>query len=327
MKSISCEVCGSNQHRFLFKGWDRVFGIPGFFTLVQCKDCGLIFVNPQPDEKVLMEYYPKAYYVTKPFHYRKYSWIRQMVMEEYFGYGRRLNSSKGLHLFRKMALLPFRVRYRSSIPFIEKGRLLDIGCHNGTALYKLKAMGWKAYGVEVDEGASAQARSKGLDVFTGDLFEANYPDQFFHVVRMSFVLEHLPNPRNTLLEIKRILKPQGRIYISIQNARSLHYWLFRNHWFSLDVPRHLFSFSPKTIRKLFSSLDMEIKTIRFDSGTRSFLASLQYWMNERYRRGAWVQRNQPIAGSHLLKRLFRPFCWVVDRLELGDLIHLEVVKP
>jgi len=326
MRTIVCEVCGSNQHQFLFEGWDRIFGLPGVFSIVQCKGCGLLFVNPQPDPEMLKAYYPKDYYGAHRVRFKPYSRLRKRVLEDYFGYGQHSNASRGLRLFRKMILLPFRLRYRNSIPFIGKGRLLDVGCGNGTELYKLKSMGWEVYGVEVDEEASSRARSKGLDVFTGELFEARYPDHFFHVVRISFVLEHLPNPKETLLEIKRILLPQGRIYISLQNAKSFHYWLFGKAWFSLDVPRHLFSFAPETIQRLLSSIDLEVKSIRFDSGTRTFLGSLQYWFNDRFQRGAPLQASQRFMKSHFLKHLFHPVCWVVDRLGLGDLIHLEVVK-
>jgi ubiquinone/menaquinone biosynthesis C-methylase UbiE len=178
----------------------------------------------------------------------------------------------------------------------------------------------------MDKEASAQARLKGLNVFTGNLFEANYPDHFFDVVRLSFVLEHLSNPRETLREIKRIILSQGRIYISIQNARSLHYWLFGKNWFSLDVPRHLFSFTPKTIQRLLFSLGLKVKTIRFDSGTRTFLGSLQYWMNDQFYQGAMAQSKQQIMKSHILRRFFRPLCWVIDRVRLGDLIYLEIIQ-
>ena len=326
MTYIACEVCGSHQHHFLFEGWDRVFGIPGKFKIVQCKECGLIFINPQPEPETLKEFYPKDYYISNPSHYREYSWLRRKVLETYWGYQGPSNSREDLHLFKKMILLPFRIRYRHAIPFVEGGRLLDIGCGNGTELYKLKGMGWEAYGVEMDIEASERARSKGLSVFTGDLFEANYPDHCFHVVRMSFVLEHLPNPKEVLLEIKRILMPKGRIYISVQNARSLNYWLFRKWWFSLDVPRHLFSFTPKTIQKLLSILDLKINTLWFDSAQRNFLVSLQYWINDRYGRGAVFQALRPVADSRFLKLLFRPFCWMVDRLGFGDLMYLEVIK-
>ena len=326
MKTISCEVCGSHQHRFLFEGWDRIFGIPGKFKIVQCKECGLIFINPQPEPETLKEFYPKDYYISNPSHYREYSWLRRKVLETYWGYQGPSNSREDLHLFKKMILLPFRIRYRHAIPFVEGGRLLDIGCGNGTELYKLKLMGWEVYGVEMDVEASERARSKGISVFTGDLFEANYPDHFFHAVRMSFVLEHLPNPKQTLIEIKRVLRPHGRIYISVQNARSLNYRLFREKWFSLDVPRHLFSFTPKTIGMLLSTLDLKIKTIRYSSGTRTFLVSLQYWLNDRFQRGKEDRRNPTILRNQFLKPLSRPFCWIVDRLRLGDLMHLEVIK-
>jgi SAM-dependent methyltransferase len=327
VKTIPCEVCGSNQHRFLFEGWDRLFGTPGKFKIVQCKECHLIFVNPQPDPEALKKYYPKDYYVPNFSHYREYSWLRRKVLETYWGYGSQSDSQRNMHLFKKMVLLPFRIRYRHCIPFVEGGRVLDIGCGNGTELYKLKLMGWEAYGVEIEPEASELARSKGLSVFTGDLHKAHYPDHFFHVVRMSFVLEHLPNPKEVLLEIKRILMPEGRIYISVQNARSLNYWVFHRWWFSLDVPRHLFSFTPKTIQKLLFTLDLKINALWFDSGQRNFLVSLQYWINDRYGRGSAFQAPRPIADSRFLKLLLRPVFWMVDRLRLGDLMYLEVIKP
>ena len=326
MKTIPCEVCGSSEHRFLFEGWDRVFGIHGRFNVVQCKVCGLIFINPQPDPEMLKAYYPDVYYTSNPSHYREYSWLRRKVLEAYFGYKPSPRLPQGLLLCKKVFLFPFRMRYGHAIPFVEGGKILDIGCGNGTELYKLKAMGWEAHGVEIDDQASERARAKGIRIYTGDLFGAAYPDHFFHVVRISFVLEHLPNPRETLQEMRRILLPGGRIYISVQNAGSLHYQLFGPRWFSLDVPRHLFSFTPKTIRRLLSSMDLELKSIWFDSGTRSFLASLQYIINDRYQRGAGYTASQAVVKSRFLRTLSYPICWAADRMGWGDLMHLEVVR-
>ena len=323
MKIILCEVCGSQQLQHLFKGRDRIFGIPGVFKVVKCQECGLLFINPQPEPQELGKYYPKDNHESQSIRFKEYSWLRRKILETYWGYP---GASTRQKLFQQWVLFPLRWRYRNSIHFVEKGRLLDIGCGNGTELYKLKKMGWETYGVEVNEKASERARSEGLSVFTGDLFKTNFPDHYFDVVRMSFVLEHLTNPRQTLVEIKRILRPQGRIYISIHNARSLNYWLFGKWWFSLDVPRHLFSFSIGTIKRLTSSLELKVKAVRFDSGTRTFLASLQYWVNDRHEKRVLNQGKQSIYGSHLLRYLFRPLCWFVDRIRLGDLIHLEIIK-
>jgi SAM-dependent methyltransferase len=326
MKIIPCEVCGSQHHEFLFEGRDRIFGIPGVFKIVKCPECGLLFINPQPDPQELEKYYPKDYHESQSVRFKEYSWLRRKVLEAYWGYPLCPGTSTGQKLFERLVFLPFRWRYRNSIHYVERGRLLDIGCGNGTELYKLKKMGWETYGVEVNQAASERARSEGLSVFTGDLFEANFPDDSFDVVRMSFVLEHLTNPRQTLAEIKRILRPQGRIYISIHHSRSLNYWLFGEKWFSLDIPRHLFSFSIVTIKRLTSSLGLKVKAIRFDSGTRTFLASLQYRINGRDSEKTLIQGKQSIYESRALRYLSRPFCWFVDRVRLGDLIHLEIMR-
>jgi len=317
---LICCVCGSERYRVLFEGKDRLLGTPGTFPVVRCEDCGLLFIHPQPDSETLKKYYPEEYHAPRPILFREYRRLRKRVMEAFYGYG------EPPSLMRSWSLLPFKGRYKNAVRFTKNGRLLDIGCGNGTELYKLKKMGWEVFGVETDEDAAARARGVGLDVRTGDLFQAHYPDQFFDVVRLSFVLEHLPNPKETLLEVKRILRPRGRVYISIQNARSLHYWLFGRCWFSLDVPRHLFSFSTETIQRFLNSLDLRIKKIQFDSGTRSFLGSLQYCLNEWYDERGRVSRNEPFLTSHFLRHVVQPICWLVDRLRLGDLIHVEIEK-
>ena len=161
MALIPCEVCGSKNHHFLFEGRDRVFGVPGRFNLVQCKDCGLIFINPQPDQKDLKAYYPKEYYASDPSHYREYSLLRRAVLEAYFGYDTSSRPSLCRRFSGKCVLFPFRVKYRHSIPFVKEGRILDIGCGNGTELYKLKGMGWKTHGVEIARVSSAHCRFLG----------------------------------------------------------------------------------------------------------------------------------------------------------------------
>jgi hypothetical protein len=161
MKTIPCEVCGSTQHQFLFEGRDRIFGTPGVFQVVKCRACEAIFINPQPERETLKAYYPKSYHKTHESRYLEYSWLRKKILEEYFGYGTPSETCKGLGLLEKAVFLPLKIRYRKSIPFVEKGRLLDIGCGNGTELFRLKAMGWETYGVEIDEEAVKSARSRG----------------------------------------------------------------------------------------------------------------------------------------------------------------------
>ena len=76
------------------------------------------------------------------------------------------------------------------------------------------------------------------------LKDAHFENSFFDVIRLSHVIEHLPNPKATFREIHRILKPDGIIYLTVPNTRSLVFWLFRENWYALDAPRHVISYSP-----------------------------------------------------------------------------------
>lgn len=73
----------------------------------------------------------------------------------------------------------------------------------------MKGLGWQAQGIEPSQEAAGRAREKGLDVFAGDLIEANLPDNFFDVVRLWHVLKHTRDPQQVLIEAKRILRPGG----------------------------------------------------------------------------------------------------------------------
>lgn len=64
-------------------------------------------------------------------------------------------------------------------------------------------MGWKVSGTELSERAHLHAPGLGLEVFLGDLHEAKFPDEFFDVVRMEEVIEHLPEPIGCLTDVWR----------------------------------------------------------------------------------------------------------------------------
>src|SRR5437870_11595841 len=79
---------------------------------------------------------------------------------------------------------------------------------------------------------------------------ASFPESFFDAIRLSHVLEHLTDPQGTLREISRILKPDGLVYVTVPNTRSLNFWLFGKEWYSLDTPRHVISYSLSALKFL-----------------------------------------------------------------------------
>lgn len=299
--------------------------IPGTFRVVQCQQCGLIFINPQPDAKEIARYYPDDYFHYHPFHVdaqRPNAWER-LVLTYHYGYPRD-GGIRWIDFLTRGFASVLKYHYYGLVPYIPDGKILDVGCGSGEMLFKLRALGWDTYGVEISQSASQYAREIGLKVYTGNVEEIEFPDHYFDVIRLHAVFEHLPDPLVTLLELKRILKPSGRILMVLQNINSFNYRLFRDKWFHLDVPRHLFSFSPKTLSLICSNVGLTIKKISTFSGTIGLLMSLQYVIDERGINGKLISGKRLIPRRRWLRRIVGPFMFLVDRLGYGDLMEVEI---
>jgi len=301
--------------------------IPGTFAVVQCPKCGLVFINPQPDAKEIGRYYPDNY-----FHYQRFdsdtqrsnAWER-LVLTYHYGYPQD-GGIRGVDFLMRGIASVLKYHYHGLVPYVPDGKLLDLGCGSGEMLYKLKALGWDTYGVEISRSASQYAQEMGLKVYTGRVEEVKFPDGFFDVIRLYAVFEHLPNPVETLLELRRILKSSGRILMVLQNIDSLNYRLFRDKWFHLDVPRHLFSFSPKTLSLICSKAGLTIEKITTFSGVIGLLMSLHYLIDERGIHGGFALGRKPIARKRWLRRIVGPLMFFVDRTGYGDLMEVEIGK-
>lgn len=104
-------------------------------------------------------------------------------------------------------------------PLVNGKKVLDVGCGLGIFLAVAKRHGWEAHGVESSEHSVEFARRQyGLDYHSSlDELGANS----FDVVRISHVLEHIPEPLGFLVALKRVLKPGGVLAIIVPNREPL----------------------------------------------------------------------------------------------------------
>lgn len=185
MEYVSCDLCGADDTKLLFKAKERDWGTGEFFNIVCCNKCGLVYLNPRPDKDEIKKYYPLE------------TWPR--AKEKIDFEAATINNQP----WRKI----MKLRTARLLKYIENGRILDVGCGDGFFLKYLEERGCEVYGVEPGEVASKYAREiLKLNVFTGNLKDTGYQDNQFDAVSMYAVFEHLPNPYETLMEIKRILK-------------------------------------------------------------------------------------------------------------------------
>jgi 2-polyprenyl-3-methyl-5-hydroxy-6-metoxy-1,4-benzoquinol methylase len=136
-----------------------------------------------------------------------------------------------------------------------KGRILDIGCATGYFLDAARERGWDVYGVDLSEYSSGIARSKLGDdrIFTGTVEEAGFEDDFFDVVVMTDVLEHVTDVRSFTTEVARILKTGGLTAITTPNPRSVSCRLMGTHWPHYKL-EHLLYFSPQALSLVLEPL-------------------------------------------------------------------------
>jgi len=132
-------------------------------------------------------------------------------------------------------------------------RLLDIGFGAGSYISAAANAGWNVSGVEVSKPAFAQARDAGRDVFFGQLYEGRYPENYFDVVLAVEVVEHLPQPRDFVLEVARVLRPGGLFWATTPHGRGLSYRLLGVKWSTVSPPEHLQLFSRKGMELLLTN--------------------------------------------------------------------------
>ncbi len=148
--------------------------------------------------------------------------------------------------------------------------LLDIGCGAGWfgAAVKTVAAGCETWGVEPVPAAGHEARQRNDKVIVGDLETAALPENYFDVVTMNDVLEHFTYSEPPLAIARRVLKPGGRLVISLPhvgyylNIRDL---VFRGDWKYQDYGildrTHLRFFTPKSARRLLDECGYQVSLV------------------------------------------------------------------
>lgn len=299
MDTIPCNVCGSDQTTILFILPDYLLGRPLVHsTLVQCQQCGLIFQSPRLSQEELNSSYPDEY---EPF--------------------ASVNQGKSSRFMQWIKFHGIQKRIQAVTRHASGGKLLDVGCAGGIFLHALqKYPSWELFGVEPNKKtAEFGRRSLGLNIFNGTLEQAAFPDDFFSVVTLWDVLEHLPDPGNTLSEIRRILKPSGLVALRLPNYGSIEAKIFKKFWVGLDAPRHLYVFNKRNIGELFQKKGFRVVELRTGIGSYpNFLLSIRFFLTDQKINPTIKRIILSILGYLPVRALLAPFFYFVDHTGYGS---------
>lgn len=231
----NCPFCNSPDYLDIYK--ER-----GFIGIVRCKNCELIYTNPVVKEP------QKNYWGDETKYYEEARLIFNGLAEHH----RDQNYLEDLGIIEDIK---------------PKGNFLDIGTNIGFFLRHTCGKKWNVFGVEPSPTLSDMARKYfGLNVKTAYLDEANFQDNFFDVVTMTDVFEHIVDPKNILLQIRRVLKEDGILFIKVPNGNYslLKLWLAKmarrlQDYDIFDSYEHLTYYTQKTLKKMLEDCGFKVK--------------------------------------------------------------------
>ncbi len=133
-----------------------------------------------------------------------------------------------------------------------KGRILDIGCGNGSFVIEARAKGFECYGIDISEIDFMDRES----IYHGALDSINFPTDYFQTVTLHDSLEHMVNPVRVLEECFRILDEGGTLIIDFPSFFSD---VGEHHWKSIE---HIWMFRQGDIVRLLEKIgfnDVDVK--------------------------------------------------------------------
>jgi SAM-dependent methyltransferase len=218
-----CPVCGLVGAREWLRAPDRFHGRREMYTLVRCPECSLVWLAQPPTPAEMGQHYTEAYH-------RLISASGQGSPERWVDRKATLNLTK------------------------QSGAILDLGCSSGAFLESLPREKWKLCGIEMDaENARTAEKRTGAQVFVGNILDAPFAAESFDAITCFDVLEHLYEPRQIMARVGQWLKPGGIFYVLVPNVDSAEARVFGSYWHGLEMPRHLFHYSPESLKFLAAS--------------------------------------------------------------------------
>lgn len=235
---VSCPVCDSRDYNVLYEPWIKeddpiklygaATGLQGTQRIVKCKACGMIYENPRFPKDVIL----RGYILTEQsLHDSQY---KNRVRSFY-------NAITGI---------------KDNLP--KKGAsVLDIGTAGGAFLEAATKYGFDAIGLEPSLYLTQEGNKRGLKIVQGTIDNNPFEEKSFDMICLWDVIEHLVEPKEDLLKIKKLLKPDGILLINYPDIGTPLAKLFgRRFWWVISV--HLHHFDRKTIFKICELTGLEV---------------------------------------------------------------------
>jgi len=245
-ENINCPLCKSNDFNIYEK-----YGEDKQYTFVKCNNCKMLYQNPR-------------FAYDKRFLEWAYTSYGDHIISRFLELGsfdKLIEDRSGYFKFKKELM----DKYAKSKSYT----LVDVGASCGEFIYFCNKHGADVTGVETSKVQSDFIKNNlKLKVIQGTLNEANIKQDSFDFVHCAHTIEHVSDPLQMILDLKKITKKGGYLLLEVPNAYSSHnyvahfmnkYNLKKNTWAKGHFPEHLVEFSKATFERMITEAGLEVK--------------------------------------------------------------------
>jgi len=279
------------------------------YNIWRCENCSLVFVWPQPTDKELSDSYS---YKTGYFEHTDF---KEGELDSFFE-----------EIFRKK----------------EKGNFLDIGCGTGRIVYTAKMCNWNAEGIDLNKDTVERAKKKGLNIKYSNIDDFKGKKNYYDVINMGDLIEHVRNPNETIRKAKELLGEKGKLFISTPNINSFFpkysFWIskiFKIPWSHPSPPYHLFEFSNRNFPKFLEKEGFKTENITYSNiplmysvGNTGFFKNFKdEYRKHRSLKKSFLKnqmRNNFLIG--IVFALYLPGYLISKKLKVKDEMEISVVR-
>ncbi len=251
----ACDICGAHEAMPVASGRDYLLGEDATtFGAVKCAVCGFSFIERIPDD--LPRRYSRGYFAAPQ---AMPPWTARIA---------------NILTTREARRLASRVPTASSI--------LEIGPGHGYFLSRL-ALAYptaRVWGFDITSEARLDAAldSRISLRYARSLPDAAFEEKQFDLIVMRHVLEHVPDLRVFLAEVRRIGSPACTVYVKVPNRASWAARAFGSYWYGLDFPRHLSYFRPEDLSRLLNDGGFTVTVSGHETDAVDWIGSIRFWL-------------------------------------------------
>jgi SAM-dependent methyltransferase len=277
----------------------RVLCQSAVWVIVRCKSCGTSRTIPPPliDANDLRTHYSNYAKKTNRLDFHRYEELARVALQT----------------FERIS--PFEDTDTKSA--------LDIGCSTGSLVCLMTTKGYRATGIDIDDEAIRLAKSHySVNVLEGTVENLVEGGAKFDIIIFNHVLEHVHKPLEMLSWVQHILKPGGRVWITLPSIDSVRFYIQREGTWFLQVQEHVWHFNRTSLWNLLAATKFcDIRSV----GGR--LREYRTWIRVGWRHQGWRESMKSLVQNweHNAVEIISD-CGFLLWKDWGDSIYVSAAK-